>query len=817
MTNNEIGISGKICRIGLMCTSAIAGLVLGGAPAAAQAPAGEAVDQIVQDAGEIIVTARQRKETLIEAPVAVSAIDAQTLSRFGATDTRDLAKLAPSLTIDRSSSGGGGVIALRGIGTSPSNAGFDQAVSINVDGIQTGRSRIMELGMLDLAQVEVMKGPQALFFGKNSPAGVINITSASPTRTFEGYARVGYEFVGDEALVEGAVSGPLSDAFSARVAVRYRHLDGWLRNNAGQLTSSPFAGPNNLPQAPKTSRPGDEEFIGRVSLAFEPEGSDFSATLKVAGMVRNDDGPSAGQQLVNCGGYTTPTVVYAGIPTVAVDPYGDCKLDRNYSNGALPNGYADNWPIAKQDPYTKTKMLLSSLTANYDFENLTLTSVTGYFISNSKYFDNYDATLYMAYDAAEQEKFRSFSQEFRLLSSFDSPVNFMLGAYYQHSKHDFFNAALIAPLPVDAATGKYHTWEKPGDTKGNTYSVFGQLIWKIVPELELAGGVRYTHETKDSSIVNTYVHPPLSGTVLAPEGQVFTDKFKDSNYSPEATLSWRPTSDLTTYVAYKTGYKSGGFGISTNLIPATITSDSIRFKSEKIKGFEGGIKARLMDRALTVTSSIFSYKYSNLQVNSFNASTTSFIITNAAEARVKGVEFDFNARANDWLSFNGGIAYNRARFLDYLSQCWGGQTAALGCNVDNGNGTFSQQRSGQALARAPEWTATAGFNADIPAGDDFVVGLSGNTRFSDSYFALENGNPAGVQDSFWLFDASVRLKRSDERWEVALIGRNLTNEYYTSYMAEKPGAPAPAVGDTVQIMGIPNRGRQFMVQGTVKF
>ncbi|WBX84424.1 TonB-dependent receptor [Sphingosinicella microcystinivorans] len=799
-----------------MCTSAAAALVLGTLPAAAQAT-GETTEQVAQDAGEIIVSARQRKETLIEAPVAVSAIDSETLSRFGATDTRDLVKLAPSLTIDRSSSGGGGVIALRGIGTSPSNAGFDQAVSINVDGIQTGRSRIMELGMLDLAQVEVMKGPQALFFGKNSPAGVISITSAAPTRTFEGYARVGYEFVADEALVEGAVSGPLSDAFSARVAVRYRYMDGWLRNNAGQLTSSPFAGPTNLPQAPKTSRPGDEEFLGRVSLAYEPEGSNFSATLKVAGMIRNDDGPSAGQQLVNCGGYTTPVVVYAGIPTVAVDPYGDCKLDRNYSNGALPNGYADNWPVARQNPYSKTRMLLSSLTANYDFENLTLTSVTGYFANNTKYFDNYDATVYMAYDAAEQEKFKSFSQEFRLLSSFDSPVNFMIGAYYQHTDHDFFNASLIAPLPVDAATGKYHTWEKPGNTKGNTYSVFGQLIWEIVPQLELAGGVRYTHETKDSDIVNTYVHPPLSGTVLAPEGKVFTDKFKDNNYSPEATLSWRPTSDLTTYIAYKTGYKSGGFGISTNLIPAAITSDSIRFKSEKIRGFEGGVKARLLDRALTVTSSIFSYKYSNLQVNSFNPATTSFIITNAAEARVKGVEVEFSARANAWLTFNGGIAYNHARFLDYLSQCWGGQTAATGCNVDNGNGTFSQQRAGQPLARAPDWTATAGFNLDVPAGDDFVIGLSGNTRYSDNYFAVENGNPAGVQDSFWLFDASVRLKTSDDKWEVALIGRNLTNEYYTSYMAEKPGAPAPAAGDTVQIMGLPNRGRQIMVQGTVKF
>jgi len=98
-----------------------------------------------------------------------------------------------------------------------------------------------------------------------------------------------------------------------------------------------------------------------------------------------------------------------------------------------------------------------------------------------------------------------------------------------------------------------------------------------------------------------------------------------------------------------------------------------------------------------------------------------------------------------------------------------------------------------------------------------VSGLSGNTRYSDSYFALENGNPAGVHGSFWLFDASVRLKTSDDKWEVALIGRNLTNEYYTSYMAEKPGAPAPAAGDTVQIMGLPNRGRQIMVQGTVKF
>lgn len=803
-------------NLGLLWSSAATAALLSAAPAGAQEAAVQSDKSSYFDSADIIVTARQRKETLLESPVAVSAIGGEQLSKLGVTDARDLAKLAPSLSIGQSTSGAGGVIVLRGIGTSPSNAGFDQAVSVNVDGVQTGRARIVTLGLLDLAQVEVMKGPQALFFGKNSPAGVINMTSANPTKELSGYGRFGYEFVGDEAIVEAAVSGSLSDAFGARIAVRYRNLDGWLRNTAGQVTSSPFAGPDNLPQAPKTARPGEEEFVGRLTLSFEPVGSPFSATLKVAGMVHENDGPSAGQQIYNCGAFTAPVVVYNGVPGMAVDPYGDCKFDRNYSNGALPDGYADNWPTAKQDPYSKIHMVLGSLQANYETDNFMFTSVTGLFRSNTKYSDNYDATVYMGYISAETEKFTSLSQEMRLASTFDGPVNFMLGAYYQNTKLDFINTVLIAPLPVDPATGKYHTWEKPGRTDGDTYSLFGQLTWDITPTLELAGGVRYTHETKDSTLVNSYVHPPLSGVVLAPEGKVFADNYSDSNYSPEATLTWRPTSDLTTYVSYKTGYKSGGFGISTNLIPANITADSIRFSAERIKGFEGGIKARVLDRRATVTAAVYSYKYSNLQVNSFDATTTSFRITNAASARIKGIELDLAARANDWLTLNGGIAYSNARYLDYIAGCWTGQTAALGCDVSNGNGTFSQDLSGTPLARAPDWTANAGFDISVPVGNNLKFGLSGNTRYSDEYSAMENSNPSGMQQAFWLWDASVRIGAENDRWELALLGRNLGNEIYTGYVAEKPGAPV-TIGTTSQLMGLPNRGRQVMLQATSRF
>lgn len=801
----------------LILSSSFAYALLSSTSAYAQVSANDSATATIESTSEdIIVTARQRKETLLEAPVAVSAISGEQLMKQGTTDTRDLVKIAPSLTIDRAPNGNGGAISLRGIGTSFGNPGFDQAVSVNVDGIQTGRARIMMLGMLDLAQVEVMKGPQALFFGKNSPAGVVSLTSAGPTSKWEGYARAGYEFVADEAIGEGAISGPLSNSIGARFAFRYRNMDGWLRNTAGQLTSSPFAGPSNLPQAPATKRPGEEEFVGRLTLAYNPEGSPFNATLKLAGAKYDDDGPSSGMQLYDCGAFTTPILVYGGNPAVAVDPFGDCKFDRKFSRGALPDGYADNWPLARQNPYTKLNMMLGTLQANYDLDTLKITSVTGYYKSKDEHFDNYDATVFMGYDASEREKFRSISQEFRILSEFDSPVNFMAGVYYQNTKLDFYNTSLIALVPVDPATGKYHTWEKPSVAKGKTYSVFGQLIWDIAPQIEFAGGVRYTHETKDSWTTNSYAHPRLSGTVLAAQGKMFTDHFTDNNYSPEATLTWRPNTDTTAYIAYKTGYKSGGFSVGSNLVPGTISEESLRFKSEQIKGFEGGLKARLFDRRLTVTSSIYSYKYSNLQVTSFDAALTTYRINNAASARIKGVEVELAARPVDWLSLNGALAYNHARFLEYLGACWGGQTDALGCNVRNSNGSFSQNLAGKPLARAPNWTGNVGFDITLPATSDWQIGLNGNARYSSKYFVIDNGNPSGVQPAFWLLDAGVRLGSTDERWDVALLGRNLTNQIYATYIAEKPGSLATP-GTTTQLRGIPNRGRQVMLQLTTRF
>src|SRR5207249_4512475 len=149
-------------------------------------------------------------------------------------------------------------------------------VSVAIDGVQTSDGRIAQVGMFDLQQVEVLKGPQALFFGKNSPAGVIAVTTAGPSPQLRITAKTGYEFIADEIISELTVSGPLSDNTGGRLALRYRNMDGWLRNDAGPI-ANPFynpatgapAGAAQLPGA-ADHRPGEQEYMGRATLTFDP-------------------------------------------------------------------------------------------------------------------------------------------------------------------------------------------------------------------------------------------------------------------------------------------------------------------------------------------------------------------------------------------------------------------------------------------------------------------------------------------------------------------------------------------------------------------
>ena len=726
------------------------------------------IDNAIQ---EIIVTARQRNEALMTVPVSVTAISGATLQRANATNLESIAELVPQLEITRSTGGAGGSITLRGLGTAAGDASLEQSISINIDGVQVNRGTIISQGFFDLGQVEVLKGPQALFFGKNSPGGVISLISANPTDTLSGYVRAGYEFDARQRYGEAAIGGPLSDVLKARIAVRGSKMDGYVRNTAVDLTNNPFYPGMTTRAGP--ARNGGEEALGRLTLIYTPS-SDFDATFKAAGSTFKDNG-AVNQPY--CPGSSVPLVTPNGFTSIP-DPYGDCKVDGHYDNAAVPADFAATIRGARNgSPYTLARAGLLSLTMNYHFAKMTLTSVTGLLGLSEKGANAISFSTYALFYDARGEKTRNFTQELRLVSNLDGPFDFTIGGFYENDRRtSTSNAALTGSLFRDPATGKYVSYENYNTNHGNTYSGFGQLRWRFLESLELAGGVRYTRETKNVVSVNRYVNPFTAAFLNSrAQGDPLLIPVRNSNWSPEATLSWKPRDGTLVYAAYKTGYKSGG-AANPSRLSANQSEAQTRYGPEKSRGGEVGLKTYLADRTVRIEATAYSYLYKDLQVSIFDVSvppTGAFYITNAAAARLKGIELSGEWNVGRRFRLNGSATYNDAKYKSFpTAVCYIGQTAAEGCV----GGT--QNLAGFPLTRAPKWTFAGGGAYDVPLSGDIKLGFGADAKYSSSYNTEEDFAPGTRQGGFWLFNAGLRLFDDKRGWEIAFTGRNLANKYY---------------------------------------
>lgn len=755
---------------------------------------------------EITVTARKQTESLMGVPVAVTAISAAQLQRAATTDLAAISQLAPQVVVGRSDSGSGASFSIRGIGTSFFDAGSEQSVSVNIDGIAAGRGNIITQGFFDLEQVEVMKGPQALFFGKNSPAGVISLHSVSPGNKLEGYVRAGYEIEARERYLEAAVGGPITDTLKGRIAIRGSKMRGWLINTAVPVNPNPFFG-GATPGATHKGN-GGEDLLGRITLVYQPT-DNFTASLKVSAGKHEDNG-TAGQAVCDpAGGLTRPTV--SGAP----DPAGDCKYDKYYQNSAINPAVVRNWDLARDGrPYTDTWSTLSSLTMDYDFGDLKLTSVTGFFKLKHRQALDFTYSSYGSVFIGLGEDTRQWSQELRLASDFDGPLNFTMGSYWEDGKRSSPTNALLFFAP-DAATGKNHTYESIANVNSQTLSAFGQMRWQITDQLELAGGVRYSKDKKDAVMGNVYANP--FAPFLRPAGSFINGRFRDSNWSPEATLSWKPNSETLVYGAFKTGYKSGGFA-NPSLITGTQGLSDLSYGSETIKGFEAGLKSELFNRTARIELTVYSYKYNDLQVSYFDQSVFQYKMFNAPSSRIKGVELAGQWRPVQGLTLKGAAAYNKAKYTNFPSfPCYTYQTRATGCTTGGvvGPGGIvtggSQNLTGKGLSRAPNWVLNFGFDYEASLGNGLGIGLNADAAHTSQYDAGEDKAPVLHQKGYTLLNAGVRFFSENSGWELAFIGRNLTNKYY------KFAGSGKTFANPHEYLTYTPRTRELRVQATYRF
>ncbi|KMS60118.1 ligand-gated channel [Novosphingobium barchaimii LL02] len=814
----------------VLLASTVLGIAVSAAPAIAQDAKDDGAEQSAQTGGlnDIIVTARKRQETAQDVPVAVTAISAEQIINRDVTSVEKITAIAPQFSVGRASNGSGAQLTLRGIGSSSTSIGIEQSVAVVVDGAYYGQGRVIQEGFFDLARVEVLKGPQALFFGKNATAGVISISTADPTDKPEFMIKGGYEFKSQQYRLEGYASMPLTDTLGFRLAARYTKMDGgYYRNEADtinytELDSATGAFTTHTAEPAKRKAPGEEEFLARATLKWEPTDR-LTVNLKGTMDVSTVNNSSWNYVAFRCGnGETSQLNGYA------------CGKDFVSHQNNMPADIAANYPYAKKDGslYNKYRSAGGTLNVTYDADLLQVSSVTNYQWNNNRWACACDFQSAGSENgigptwATENSSWKAFSQELRALTQFDGPFNMMVGMLYQKTQRDFDQFVLTGGVSNSAAPDgfQYVTTAKNSFTKGETMAVFGQATYKILSNLELAAGVRYSDETKNSFFTQPYNNPLLTSVFRDqndPDGLgEVTARQHFQNWSPEATLTWKVTPDLMVYGAFKTAYKSGGFsngGINSKL--SSDPSADLTFDPEKAQGFELGFKSTVLSNQLRFNVTAFNYKYSNLQVDFFNSPIFAFQ-TLTADARTKGVEVEWQFAPNGIPGFDihGSINYDKARYTDFpLAPCFAGQTPGEGCNL---SGNSRQDLSGEQLSVAPKWTGNLGINYEVSIGSANKLGLNIDSKYSASYLASGFGNPLSRQSKYVTIDAGIRFGAEDDNWQLALIGKNLTNQFYVTGVVDGPstgGGTGTVGGLKADQLGFGTLPRTVMVEVTKRF
>jgi iron complex outermembrane recepter protein len=734
---------------------------------------------LAEDTGgleEVIVTARKRQESILNVPVVEQVIPQAQLQALQVTELTDLPKITPGLNFGHSLLSIGTFVSIRGIGTSSSDPGVDQSVSLNIDGLSLGNGLAFSSGLFDVGQIEVLKGPQALFYGKSSPGGVIAIRTADPTDQVEVIGRAAYEFESVNPRGELIVSGPVTDTLKVRLAGMYSSADGYFNNVATALP-----GTGALTPSDKHS-PDSTDYQLRGTALWNPV-SQLTARLK-ANFVHDRAINAESSQCTDAPTGTTLPLFMPGTTIPAFPPLlapGSCRpLSRTEQLVFLDPAA---FPVALNNgvPFLETHQAYGSLDLNYAAtESLSVTSTTGYYnLSSESMVNPTESSLAGPFLGIDNHFHRrEATEEVRANSDFKGPVNFTLGALYEdglltdHVTVAGNTAYHLPALLADAVT--------PVDIK--TSSVFGQARWNIVERLELAGGLRWTDEKRDESPFN-FVTQELT-SVPIPE-------LRSKRYSPEVTLTYRPTDDLTTFAAWKQGYKSGSFSVATPVVAGTNNS----FGDERVNGGEAGLKGRLLDRQLSFDIAVYDYLYDNLQVGAISPPVNGLPViqtVNAATARTYGVDFDsaYRPAAVAGLAMNASVEWNHGRYLKFNNApCWGGQLVSEGCNqaflpVPKGSpgapGYYTaQDLSGTPLIRAPEWQANIGFDYEVPISSGYALVFTNNNEFSSRYvtfLAVDRPNNDNYQGSFAKIDLGLTLRAPGGLWEVALIGKDINDK-----------------------------------------
>jgi len=719
---------------------AAAGLLL-----TAAAPCGAlAQEQPAAQLQQVTVTATKMGETSLQStPLAITAYTAEDLADHAIQNVSGIAANTPGLQLTDLS--GYSQLFIRGVGSNTVYVGSDPSSTINIDGVYQARPLTFTTDFLDVDRIEVLQGPQGTLYGRNSVGGTVNIISRAPSATPTG-----------EAQLQGGNYG----LFAAQAYV------------SGPLTDSGILG------SLAVSRLTHDFYLDNVSTGGGLENADHYAVR--------------GQLLLPFGSQTT--LLLRGFYAYAADAFGgDPKLLQPDGVPLDDSVLGDYFKVSLNRPaYSTLKQYgFNGELTFHASDMLTLKSLTAYqAFRDSLGLDADSSSLDILYTTQTPIRQHQFSEELNATGTWDA-LTYVGGAYY-------FTENDAEPLYL-ALPGFGISDVNIGKVVDESEALYGQVEWHFTPQLSAIAGLRYTHERKDFDQSNMYhgsasLDPAVdvAAPVLpVPPPFAISTSRTDSAWTPKFGFNYRPQEELLAYASITKGFKSGGFDFGS----PTAAYATQGYTPESLWAYELGLKSDWFEHRLRVNTDVFLYHYTDMQVEVF-VPPANAITENAATARIEGVELQLEARPLRPLDLSATVAYLHARYTSFPNA------------YVTGFGTFDA--SGKALNFAPDWTATLSgtYNFDLLGaghGSEFV-GVDYHLQ-SRAFFTPANDGVGGVsnyaqeQGDYQLLGARAGWANSDGRWNVAVIGLNLTNRQYVTGTVNYGVAIAGRPGDPRTVRG----------------
>ncbi|RYY26277.1 MAG: TonB-dependent receptor [Sphingomonadales bacterium] len=742
--------------------------------------AAQAEEAAVTDDGVIIVTARRREESLLDVPIAVSAISGAQLEASGAIDITDIAQATPNVTMEVSRGTNSTLSAfIRGVGQQDPVAGFEAGVGIYLDDVYLNRPQAAVLDIYDVERIEILRGPQGTLYGRNTIGGAVKYVTRRIGDDPQMKVRGAYGSYNQADLVVSG-STPLGDS-GFKVGAAFARLS---RGGFGKNLTTGLDNYNK------------DIWAGRGTIEFEPSSS---AYFRITGDYTKDKSTTrGGHRLIP--GIATGTPVLANV----FDSRGNLLDPAQDVKAWGINGFFELKPS----------------------DWLTVRSITGYRKDDSASPIDFDALNAVQVDVPAYYNNEQFSQEVQALVDVGG-FSGLLGVYYLDAKaRTVFDVRL--PGGVTAQTF--------GDVFTDTVAIFGDFSYDFNDMFSVSAGGRYTWDRRDATVLRrTYLGggSPIFGGVgtLFATTSDFVGKADFAKFTPRASVSFKPASNHTLYASWSKGFKGGGFDPRGQTSACRTTAggtcnaqqvyDFLSFDPENVTSYEVGYKASVLDRRLTFALAAFQSDYTDVQVPGSIGTTVGGsqtfigITTNAGKARIKGIEFEGNAilvRGGNGSTLNLGwsAGYMDAKYLHFID--------ARGIDVANR----------RKIQNTPDWTASGTLGYTTPIGEGSLT-VSGTAAYRGASQQFELRTPMLDQKAYTLFDANLVWEVND-MLSFGIHGRNLGNKRYIvagyNFLAQNPdtgdflrtaGAYNPTLGTEGVLTAYYGSPRQVFGTATIKF